>query len=288
VGVGVSDYTPYALNSTSAGLNPTSFNFFNGTGTDGNVYVTGTLGADNITAVVDAVNSNLIHVSGPNSGGYTRGGAGNRLIVYGFGDNQSATHDTITVSGSWNAEIHSAALAYREPLGFGGTSTSTITTLGSGSDVIFGGGNDTINAGTSGNNVIVAGLSTGKTGAPTAPRISAGGGANLLIAGSVDCTLAPMATSGRLDYAALQSIDDLWASGPGGVADAMSVAALFSVANTPGAILTGSARATITSGSTKNWYVLKGPGNPVNTPAGLNSDYLAGVPGSASYRQAIQ
>jgi len=287
-GVNVNDFTPYALDATSAGLKPTTFNFFNGTGADGNVYVTGTLGADSILAMVDGVNSNIIHVTGPHSGAYTRGGAGNRLIVYSFGADMPGTHDTITVSGSWNAEIHAAALAYREPPSFGGTSSATITTLGSGNDVIFGGGNDNINADSSGNNVIVAGLSTGKTGAPTGPRISGGSGSNLYIAGSVDCALAPLAPSGRLDYATLRAMDDLWALGMGGMADAMSTAALFSVANTAGAIQTGTARATITSGSGKSWYLVKGAGNPVYSPTGINADYVTGSTGNPNYRQAIQ
>src|SRR5262249_13244922 len=59
VGVSVDNYTPYALDATSAGPSPTTFNFFNGTGTDGNVYVTGTLGQDTISATADTVNSNL-------------------------------------------------------------------------------------------------------------------------------------------------------------------------------------------------------------------------------------
>jgi hypothetical protein len=288
LGVNVNDYTPYALDATSAGPNPTTLHFFNGAGSDGNVYVTGTLGADNLLAQVDSVNANLIHVSGPVSGNYTRGGTGNRLIVYGLGDNLPGTHDSITVSGSWNAEIHSAALTYREPVTFGGLSSTTLTTLGSGSDVIFGGGNDNLNAGTSGNNVLVAGLSTGKTGSPTAPRLSSGNGANLFLGGFVDCTLAPLAPSGRLDYATLRSMDDLWAAGTGGGADAMTAAALFSVASTPGAILTGTARATLSGGPGKNWYIVKGASNPVNTPSGLNADYVLGSTASPSYRQAIQ
>jgi hypothetical protein len=287
VGVPVNDYTPYALDATSAGPSPTAFDFFNGTGTDGNVYVTGTLGADTISATEDAVNGNLIHVTGPNSGDYLRGNAGNRLIVYSFGDNVAGSHDVVSVSGSWNAEIHSAALGYREPLTFGGLSGSTITTLGNGSDVIFAGGNDNIAAMTTGNNVIVSGLSTSKTGSPTAPRISTGSGDNLIIAGSVDCTLAPPAASGRLDYATLRSVDDLWASGAGGADDAMSAAALFSVANTPGAILTGSARATIIPGRGETWYIVKGAGNPNNTPTGSNADYVGGSTGGTDYRQGI-
>src|SRR5205807_252285 len=145
--------------------------FYSGTGADGNVYVTGTLGTDLITASVDAVNSNLVHVTGPRSGDYLRGGPSGRLILYGFGSNISGSRDNITVRGSWNAEIHTAALGFREPLSFGGTSSTTLLTMGSGSDVIFGGGNDSLVASTSGNNVVVAGLSTGKTGAPTAPRL---------------------------------------------------------------------------------------------------------------------
>jgi len=281
VGVNVNDYTPYALDAASVGPNATGLHLFNGTGADGNVYVTGTLGANTITATVDAVNPNLIHVtvmsaSGTTTGSYTRGASTNRLIVYGFGASGANTHDTITVSGSWNTEIHS------------GPGNNRITTLGTGSDVIFGGGNDIINAGTSGNNVIVGGLSTGKTGAPTAPQMSAGKGANLFIAGDLDCTLAPLAPSGRLDYATLRSMDDLWASGAGGMADAMDEAALFSVVNTPGAIMTGTARAVITPGSGKSWYIVKGAGNPVTTPAGLNADYVAGSTAGSSYRQAIQ
>ncbi len=62
-----------------------------------------------------------------------------------------------------------------------------------------------------GNNVLVAGLSSGRTGAPTAPLLS-GGGANLYIAGSVDDALAPSSPSGRLDYDTLRSMDDAWAS----------------------------------------------------------------------------
>jgi uncharacterized repeat protein (TIGR03803 family) len=289
VGVNVNDYTPYALDATSVGQHPTAFNFFNGAGSDGNVYVTGTLGQDTITASVDAVNANLVHVTGPNPGNYTRGGTGNRLIIYGFGDNLIGTRDTIMVSGSWNAEIHSAALTYREPLTFGGLSSSAVTTTGSGSDVLFGGGNDLLSANTSGNNVLVAGLSTGKTGAATAPRLSSsGGGANVFLAGYVDCTLSPLAPSGRLDYASLRAMDDLWAAGAGGMTDAMNAAALFSVANTPGAISTGTARAVIIPGSGKNWFLVKGAGNPSNTPTGSDQDYVIGSTANPSYRQAIQ
>jgi autotransporter-associated beta strand protein len=288
VGVNVNDYTPYALDAASAGPNPTAFDFFNGTGTDGNVYVTGTLGADDITATVDPMDENVVHLSGTNSGSYLRGGAGNRLILYSFGDNAPASKDVILVSGSWNAEIHSAALAYREPLTFSGLSSALITTQGTGSDVIFGGGNDSIQADTSGNNIIVSGLSTGRTGAPTAPRLSAGDGDNIFIAGSVDCALDAAAASGRLDYATLRSVDDLWATGLGGLTDAMSVAALFNMANTPGAILTGTARAIIVPGSGPSWFVVKGTRNPVNTPTGNNTDYVAGPTASPNYRQTIQ
>jgi hypothetical protein len=42
--------------------------------------------------------------------------------------------------------------------------------------VIFGGGNDNIAAMTSGNNVLVAGLATGRMGAPTAPQMIGGSG----------------------------------------------------------------------------------------------------------------
>jgi autotransporter-associated beta strand protein len=288
VGLSVQEYTPYVMDETSAGPNPSTFDVFQGTASDGNVYLTGTLGADTITATVDAVNTNLIHVTGTMLGDYLRGGASNRLIVYSFGDNLSSTRDVISVNGSWDAEIHAETMPSREPLTFAGSSNSTITTTGSGSDVIFGGGNDTINANTSGNNVLVAGLSTGRTGAPTAPRLSGGSGANLYIAGSVDDTLAPQAPSGRLDYDTLRAMDDLWAAGLGGMTDAMSAAALFSVVNTPGAILTGSARATILLGSGHNWFIVKGTGNPVNTPTGNNADYVAGSTASPNYRQAVQ
>jgi hypothetical protein len=208
--------------------------------------------------------------------------------VYGFGNNVAGARDRITVIGSWNAEIHSAALTYREPLSFSGTSSSTVTTLGSGSDVLLGGGNDILVANTTGNNVIVAGLSTGKTGAATGPRMSAGSGSNLFIAGFVDCALAPLAPSGRLDYATLRSMDDLWASGMGGAADAMSAAALFSVANTPGAILTGTARAIVAPGRGPSWFLVKGVSNPANTPTGLNADYVVGSAANHNYRQSIQ
>jgi hypothetical protein len=303
-GVGVDNYTPYALDATSVGPSPTTFNFFNGAGTDGNVYVTGTQGQDTIAATVDSTNSNLIHVTGNavagSAGNYLRSGPSNRIIVYGFGDNASAsgTRDSITVSGDtatapWNAQINSEVqLAYREPISFSGTSSSTITTRGFGADVIFGGGNDSISALTSGNNVIVAGLSTGKTGAPTAPRIYGGSGANIYIAGYVDCTLAPNsshmppgANTGRLDYEALRAIDDFWASSAGGMSGAMSDDALYSVAT---AIQLGTARATIIPGSGHGWFLTKGTTNPTNTPTGINSDYVAASSASPNYRQAIQ
>jgi hypothetical protein len=212
-------------------------------------------------------------VTGPVSGDYTRGDGSKRLIVYGFGSNVAAVHDTITVTGSWNAEIHS------------GPGYNVISTSGSGSDVIFGGGNDRITANTTGNDVLVAGLSTGSSWSPSGPRLTGGSGNNLFIAGSLDCTLAP---SGRFDYATLRSMDDVWASGSGGVADAMNAAALFSVANTPGAIMTGSARAVIQSGSGQNWFVVKGNHNPTNTPGGMDVDYVGASPFAPSYRQAIQ
>jgi hypothetical protein len=164
--------------------------------------------------------------------------------------------------------------------------------------VIFGGGNDNISAGTSGNNVIVAGLSTGKTGAPNAPRMSGGSGKNIYIAGFVDCTLVdpaktPLASTGRLDYEALRIMDDFWATTSGGLAGAMSDDALFSIVNTPGAIMTGTARATIVPGSGQSWFIVKGANNPVNTPTGLNQDFVAAqyqptTPSSSNYRQAIQ
>src|SRR5205807_2039911 len=111
-----------------------------------------------------------------------------------------------------------------------------------------------------------------------APKLSSrGGGSNLFIAGYVDCTLAPLATmapasTGRLDYETLRAMDDLWASGMGGMTDAMSAAALYSVAGTPGAIQTGSARAIIMPGSGKSWFLIKGADNPSNTPTGSNQD----------------
>jgi hypothetical protein len=73
--------------------------------------------------------------------------------------------------------------------------------------------------------------SRGTTATYTSPQIAQGSGVNIYIAGSVDWTLAP---SGRLDYATLRALDNLWASGSGGLHDAMSAAALFSVANTTG------------------------------------------------------
>src|SRR5262249_11324739 len=103
----------------------------------------------------------------------------------------------------------------------------------------------------------------------------------------VDATLAPQAATGRLDYETLRVMDDLWASGLGGVGDAMSAAALFSVVNTPGAILVGTARATIVPGSGPGWFIVKGGSNPANSPAAANSDYVAASPASPNYRQAI-
>ena len=292
-GVSVDDYTPYALDAASVGPSPIAFDFFNGTGLDGNVYVTGTLGQDTITATADTTNNLLISVTvNAVTKNYFRSSASNRILIYGFGDNAAGSHDTITVSDNatspWNAQINSEALSYHEPITVSGTSSTAITTTGFGSDVIFGGGNDNIAALTSGNNVLVAGLSTGKTGAPTAPLLSGGSGKNLYITGSVDCALAPMVSTGRLDYEALSAIDNLWAMGMGGAADAMSVAALFSVVNTPGAILTGTARATILPGSGQSWFIVKGTGNPVNTPTGTNTDYIAGSTVSPNFRQAIQ
>jgi hypothetical protein len=68
----------------------------------------------------------------------------------------------------------------------------------------------------------------------------------------------------------------------------VTAAALFSVAGTPGAIPTGTARATILSGSGKSWYILKGAANPANTIGGLNADYVTGSTASPNYRQSIQ
>jgi hypothetical protein len=295
-GVSVDNYTPYALDATSVGPTPTTFDFFNGTGTDGNVYVTGTLGTDNIVATVDSVNTNLVHVTGSAApGNYLRGGASNRIIIYGFGDNVTGAKDSITFGGDtatapWGAQINTEALKYREPIGFGGTSSSKVTVTGFGNDVIFGGGNDNISDKTSGNNVVVVGLSTGKTGAPTAPQVATGSGSDIVIAGFIDCTLAPLASTGRLDYESLTAIDALWATSAGGSAGAMSAPALYSVANTPGAIETGTARAVITpaGGTSKTWYVVKGAGNPNNTPTGADQDYVNGSMISPNYRQAIQ
>ena len=296
-GMSVDDYAPFALDTTSVGPNPTTFDFFNGEDhADGNVYVTGTLGTDTITATVDATNSSLIHVTvnGGPVNNYHRMGASNRIIIYGFGDDVAGARDSITVGGDtaaapWNAQINSEALKYREPISFGGTSSTTISTTGFGSDVIFGGGNDNLSAMTSGNNVLVGGLSTGKTGALAAPKMAAGAGSNIFIAGSVDWTLAPLASTGRLDYETLAAMDVLWASGSGGQPDALSAAALYSVVNTPGAIQIGTARALITPAVTgKNWYIVKGTSNPSNTPTGLNQDYIAGSTLAPDYRQATQ
>ena len=41
-------------------------------------------------------------------------------------------------------------------------------------------------------------------------------------------------------------------------------------------------------GTGKSWFVVKGAGNPVNTPTGVNQDYVAGSTSSPNYRQAIQ
>jgi fibronectin-binding autotransporter adhesin len=284
VGVSTANYTPFAVDTTSVGPNPSTSKFSTGTGSDGNVYVAGSMGADNITATVDSSNPNVIHVtvanaSGTTSNTYTRGSSSNRLIIYAFGSTGGTTHDSITVSGSWDAEIHS------------GPGNNRITTVGTGSDVIFGGGNDIIVANTSGNNVIVEGLSTGKTGAPAAPQMSAGRGANIFIAGDLGCSLAPMSASGRFDYATLRAIDDAWAAGTmGGMADAMlpGTIDLFNAANTPGDIMTGTARAVITPGTGKSWFVVKGANNPVNTPAGLDTDYVAGSTANPNFRQAIK
>jgi uncharacterized repeat protein (TIGR03803 family) len=295
VGVSVDNYTPYALDATSAAPNPTTFNLFNGTGTDGNVYVTGTLGQDTITAttaVLTDPHDIAVTVNGVTTTYARADQATNRIIIYGFGDNVSGTRDSISVTDSvgnvWNAEINAEPLKYLEPISFGGTSTSTILTSGFGSDVIFGGGNDIMSALTSGNNVLVVGKSTGKTGSSTAPRLSGGSGNNIYVAGYVDCTLAPLAGTGRLDYESLRAVDDLWASGLGGAADAMNAAALFSVVNTPGSILTGTARSTILPGAGQSWFVVKGAGNPVNSPTGSNADYIAGATTKPNYRQAVQ
>jgi glyoxylate utilization-related uncharacterized protein len=294
VGASEDNWAPYALDTTSVGPSPTTFNFFNGTGADGNVYVTGTLGTDTIVATVDAVNTNVVHVTGSASPGNFTRGTGGRIIIYGFGDNVAGAKDSITFGGDtaaapWNAQINSEALKYREPSGFSGTSSTKISVTGSGSDVIFGGGNDNISDKTSGNDVIVVGQSTGKTGAPTAPQVSTGTGSNIIIAGFVDCTLAPEAATGRLDYETLSAMDAVWASSTGGMGGAMGAAALYDVANTPGAIKTGSARAVIIPAVTggKNWYIVKGAGNPVNTPTGLDQDYIAGSSAAPSYRQPI-
>jgi Putative Ig domain/Bacterial Ig domain len=288
VGVPVNDYTPYALDTTSAGPQATTFDFFNGTGADGNVYVTGTLGTDTIWAFPDATNADLIHIRGPHGADYLRGGPSDRVIIYGFGADLPGNHDTILVNGNWNAEIHAATLTYRQPLGLAGISSSNIDLTGTGSDVIFGGGNDNISARTSGNNVIVLGLSKGMTGTATSPRVSLGGGANIYIAGSVDGTLAPLAPSGRLDYSTLRAMDDLWASGTGGLPDALSAAALFSVVNTPGAIQVGTARAFIKPANGPSWLIVKGASNPSNTPTGINNDHVSGSASRPNYRQAIQ
>jgi hypothetical protein len=285
IGLAAASYTPFAVDTTSVGPSPTTANFMNGTGSDGNVYVTGTPGADNITATVDATNPNIIHVTVTNAMGstansYTRSSPTGRIVIYAFGSTPGGlTHDTITVSGSWNAEIHS------------GPGNNRITTVGTGSDVIFGGGNDIINANTTGNNVVVVGVSTGKTGSPSTPQVSLGKGANIVIGGDLSCATAPSSASGLFDYATLRAIDDAWAAGTmGGMADAMQPGTidLFHAANTPGEIMTGTARAVITSGTGKTWYVVKGASNPVNTPSGLNSDYVTGSTGSPNYRQGIQ
>jgi len=109
----------------------------------------------------------------------------------------------------------------------------------------------------------------------------------------VDCTLAPEAATGRLDYETLEAMDKAWAMDGGAVgsmpyAFEMDAAALFSVANTPGAIMTGPARALITPGHGPSWYIVKGAGNPTNTPTGINQDYVNGSMIPPNYRQAIQ
>jgi uncharacterized repeat protein (TIGR03803 family) len=294
VGVPEDDWAPYALDTTSVGPNPTTFDFFNGTGANGNVYVTGTLGTDNIVATVDATNKNLIHVTGSASpGDFLRGGATNRVIIYSFGSAVAGGKDSITVSGDtatapWNAQINSELLTYRDPT-FSGISSTNITVTGFGSDVIFGGGNDNVSDKTTGNDVIVSGLCMGQTGAPSAPQMTGGTGSNIFIAGYVDCTLAPTATDGRLDYETLSAMDALWASSGGGVTGAMNAPALFSVANMPQAIQTGPARAVIIPATTggKNWYIVRGANNPTNTPTGANGDYIAGSTNSPNYRQTI-
>jgi hypothetical protein len=74
------------------------------------------------------------------------------------------------------------------------------------------------------------------------------------------------------------------------MADAMNGAALdlFNAANTPGSIMTGTARAVITSSTGKTWYVVKGGSNPVNTPTGLDADYVTGSTANPNYRQGIK
>ncbi len=67
----------------------------------------------------------------------------------------------------------------------------------------------------------------------------------------------------------------------------MTAAALFSVADMPGAILTGSARSNILPDSGPSWFVVKGAGNPINTPTGNNTDYIAGSAVSPNYRQVL-
>ena len=69
------------------------------------------------------------------------------------------------------------------------------------------------------------------------------------------------------------------------VTDAMGLD-LYTAANTPGAIQTGSARVVITPGTGKTWFVVKGGANPTLTD--LDTDYVGSSTNAGNFRQAIQ
>ncbi len=152
---------------------------------DGNLYIVGTSGPDNVTTT--ATGTTVVVVGGPLPGTYS-GITGH--IVADLGDG----NDSFSASGAISLEAH------------GGNGNDTITG-GSGNDVIWGDAGDDTITGAAGDDVLIGGTGS--------DRLVGAAGNDILIAG--DLTSAVGAHTGALgdgtyDYATLRAISTSWSA----------------------------------------------------------------------------
>lgn len=151
---------------------------------DGNLIIGGTGAGDTVT--VDSNGSTFVVGLNGQTFNFNQSSVTDHIIIYTFGSD-----DTVQVNVSKSAEIH-------------GGRGNDVLTGGSGNDVIWGDdGDDTINGGL-GDDVLVGGVGHDK--------LHGDQGADILLGGSFKPGPAHKGTE-LYNYATLEFIDDLWASG---------------------------------------------------------------------------